>query len=83
VLTLGSFRLVAATDHVLTYERRLDDHRVLVALNMSEQARSLPADSSVREALISTYLDDPRFSKEEINLRPHEGLVLRVHAEVT
>jgi hypothetical protein len=56
---------------------------MLVALNTSEQAQSLPADYSVREALISTYLDDPRFSKEEINLRPHEGPVLRIHSEVT
>ena len=83
VLTLGGFRLLVVTDHVLAYERRLGDHSVLVALNMSEQTQSLAVENSALEALLSTYLDDPRPFKEEINLRPHEGLVLRAGSEVT
>ena len=41
LLSIGDFALMAATEHVLAYERRLGDQRVMVALNMTGQARSL------------------------------------------
>ena len=41
VLSIGDLRLLPATEHVLTYERRLGSERVLVALNMTGQPRVL------------------------------------------
>ena len=82
VLLSGDLRLLAATEHVLAYERRLGDQRVVVALNMSGQARSLWVGNPAYEVLLSTYLDDPDLSKdEEIHLRADEGLILRAPAD--
>ena len=78
VLSIGDLRLLAATEHVLIYERRLGSERVVVALNMTGQARSLKFRSGAQEILLSTYLDDHRPSNaDEIHLRADEGLVLR------
>ena len=69
---------------MLAYERRLGDQRVLIALNMTEQAQVLRAEKSAREVLLSTYLDDPVPSNdEEIHLRANEGLVLGALPDVT
>jgi alpha-glucosidase len=35
LLLIGDLRLLAATEHVLAYERRLGHQRVMVALNMT------------------------------------------------
>ena len=83
-LLIGEVRLLAATEHVLAYERRLAAQRVMIALNMTGQARALRVGNPDYEILLSTYLDDPRPSKgEEIHLRADEGLVLRARADDT
>ena len=83
VLSIGDFALMAGTEHVLAYERRLGDQRVMVALNMTGQARSLRVGNAPQEILLSTYLDDPGPMKdEEIRLRADEGLVLRAPPDV-
>ena len=82
VLLVGNLRLLAATDNVLAYERRLGGVRVVVALNMTAQALSLRVENPDYETLLSTYLDEPGALKEEIRLRADEGLVLRAPADV-
>jgi Maltogenic Amylase, C-terminal domain len=83
VLLIGDFMLLAATEHVLAYERRLGGQRVVVVLNMTGQARALPLGNPAYEMLLSTYLDDPvHLKEEEIHLRADEGLVLRAQADV-
>jgi alpha-glucosidase len=78
-LSVGAFKLVSAEDGVLAYARELRGHQVLIALNMTESKQVLRAERSVREALLSTYLDDPAPSgTREIHLRENEGLVLRL-----
>src|SRR5271166_5238765 len=77
VLLIGDLRLLAATEHVLTYERRLGGRRVVVALNMSGQARSFRLGDRAYECSLSTHLDDPGPFREEVRLRADEGLVLR------
>jgi hypothetical protein len=70
--------LLTATEHVLIYERRLASQRVVVALNMTGQARSLKFYTGASEILLSTYLDDHRPSNvDEMRLRANEGIVLR------
>ena len=78
VLSIGDLRLLTATEHVLIYERRLESQRVVVALNMTDQARSLRFQSGASEILLSTYLDDRFLSNaDEIHLRADEGLIVR------
>ncbi len=80
-LLIGDVRLLAATEHVLAYERRRAGQRVVVVLNMTGQARTLPVGDLDCEILLSTYLDDPGHSDgENIHLRADEGLVLRAPA---
>lgn len=83
VLLVGNLRLLAATDNVLAYERRLGGVRVVVALNMTAQALSLRVENPDYETLLSTYLDEPGALKEEIRLRADEGLIILAPADVT
>jgi alpha-glucosidase len=84
VLLTGDLQLLTATEHVLAYERRLGCQRVMVALNMTGQARSFRIRSPAQEILLSTYLDDRRsLDAEEIHLRADEGLVVRAPADIT
>lgn len=79
VLSMGAFRHVDAEHGVLTYARELRGHRVLIALNMTEREQVLRPECPIREALLSTYLDDATPSDAgEIHLRANEGLVLRM-----
>ncbi len=80
-LLIGDVRLLAATEHVLAYERQRAGQRVMVVLNMTGEARTLPVGDLGCEILLSTYLDDPgRSDGENIHLRADEGLVLRAPA---
>ena len=84
VLLNGDLRLVAATEHVLAYERVLGRQRVIVALNMTGQAGSLKLRTPTQKILLSTYLDDHRsIDAEEIRLRADEGLIVLAPADVT
>jgi alpha-glucosidase len=84
VLLDGDLRLVAATEHVLAYERVLGRQRVMVALNMTGQAGSLKLRTPTQKILLSTYLDDHRsIDAEEIRLRADEGLIVFAPADVT
>jgi alpha-glucosidase len=78
VLSIGDLRLLVANEHVLVYERRLGSRRVVVALNMTGQARSITFQRGAQEIFLSTYLDDSgRSNVDEIHLRADEGMVLR------
>ena len=82
VLLTGEVRVLAATEGVLAYERRLGDARLAVALNMTGRPQSVRLGNLARDALLSTYLDKPDPSKDgEINLRADEGLVFRAHGD--
>ena len=83
VLSAGEFRLVAASDDVLAYERRLGGRLMLIALNMTDRAQILRAERSGCEVLLSTYLDSSGLPDEgEIPLRANEGLVLGARLNV-
>ena len=78
VLSIGDLRLLATTEHVLVYERRLGRRRLVVALNMTGQPRSMTFRTDAQEILLSTKHDDPgRSNVDEIQLRADEGVVLR------
>jgi alpha-glucosidase len=76
-LTYGEFRLVAAKDDVLMYERRADTERLLVALNFGHEPRTmpLPADAGKAVVLASTHLDRDG-PTADLALRADEGVVV-------
>ncbi len=77
-LSIGDWRLLAATEHVLAYERRLAGERVMIALNMTGDAQTVRVADRTCEILLSTCLDETGAIRgEEIHLRADEGLVLR------
>ena len=69
-LSTGSFALIDADADVLAYERRHGDERVLVALNLSDEARAMPF---AGEVLVSTLAGH----ESGAVLRPNEGVILR------
>ena len=79
-LSLGAFRLVHAGRGVLAYERHADDKRVLIALNMTDEAQAVRIGEDGLQVLLSTYLDDPagQIDAGTIHLRANEGLILGV-----
>jgi oligo-1,6-glucosidase/alpha-glucosidase len=72
-LSIGDFAPVDAAPDVLAYERSHGAERLLVALNLSDEPRSLPLPAGA-ETLISTL---PPRSLDDA-LAPNEGLVLRL-----
>jgi alpha-glucosidase len=77
-LFAGDLKLLFATEHVLSYERRLGGESVRVLLNMSDQALPFRIDHPRHEQLLSTYLDRAGLAEgTEILLRANEGLILR------
>lgn len=80
-LSFGDWRLLAATEHVLAYERRHAGERMTIALNMTGEAQTLWVADPDTEILLSTCLDETGPSNsEEILLRADEGLILRAPA---
>jgi alpha-glucosidase len=69
----GSYRsLESGSDDVFLYERKCENETLLIALNFSGEARPLPGITG--EVLLSTCVDET----QEIRLRPHEGLLIRL-----
>jgi alpha-glucosidase len=72
-LSVGSYRQVFVDDDLLVFARRHAEQERLVALNLSDSPRRLPAGIGPgRKTVLSTYLD----AGEPGVLRPDEGLVL-------
>ena len=77
-LSIGDWRLLSATEHVLAYERGLGGERVTIALNMTGDTQTVRVAARTCEILLSTCLDETgAVHGEEIRLRADEGLVLR------
>ena len=74
-LSIGTLRMLAASEGLVAYERELGGERLTIALNLTADAIALPA--SVRgEVLLSTYLDRSGALSAQ-TLRPNEGVVLK------
>jgi alpha-glucosidase len=78
-LNVGDLALTSAERDVLKYERRDDNERLLIALNLTSEPRqvTLPEDVSVSELLISTI---PGRTYDG-QLAPDEGITLRIKNE--
>ena len=71
-LSIGSIDLIDTDSDVLAYLRSHGDRRMLVALNLSAQARSIP--SPAGELILST-IETGEFDG---SLRANEGVILRL-----
>jgi len=75
-LAVGGLALLDAEEDVLAYERRSGNERLLVALNLSSQAKTFPLPppaTQSTEILLSTTSDPPAQ-----HLAPDEGRVVRL-----
>jgi alpha-glucosidase len=73
----GTIGAVEAQGAVLTYERRHDDERVAVLLNLGHNAQQVAIGTGA--ILLSTHLDRADEQVEgEVTLHPDEGLLIRL-----
>ena len=77
-LSIGTFKLVAATDAILAYQRSHGGETVLIALNFTDEIQSLDGvETGSAQILLSTALD--RVGEWDRRLGANEGLILAVH----
>jgi alpha-glucosidase len=78
VISLGDFALLDAENDILAYERRLDDRRMLIALNLGAGIGSytLPTWAADFHPLLSTLDITPAIDGPVLTLRPNEGVIL-------
>lgn len=78
-ISVGSFRLVHAEGGVLAYARQFERSEFLIALNMTDRTQPVAFGVQIKQVMLSTYLDDPAVCLTgPLELRPHEGLTLRI-----
>ncbi len=73
VLQTGAFRLIASDDNVLIYERFEARDRLIIALNLSHDARPLPADLRTKPLVLAS-----RPSAQEVwSIAGNAGVILQ------
>lgn len=80
-IATGAYRsLDAGSDAVFAYERFDGTGRFAIALNFSDRPQRARLPGRIGEIVLSTELDrEGEAPKTEIELRPNEGLVVRIH----
>jgi alpha-glucosidase len=79
-LSLGSYRSYAVDGDLLVYYRELDDSKLLIALNLTDQPQALAFESGASgKILVSTGADrDGEAITDSLALRGDEGLVIEL-----
>lgn len=80
-LHAGQYRLFSEKNEVLAYVRKVEEttDQFLIALNFSGGARRLALEDKTGELTLSTHLDRTEEPvSEELELRPDEGVIIRV-----
>ena len=77
-LTLGLYEPIAAAGDLIIYTRKHGGDQILVALNLGADPASVRLPQPVRgHVLVSCFADrDGEAIDGEIEIRPHEGLVI-------
>ncbi|HVY79550.1 MAG TPA: alpha-amylase family glycosyl hydrolase [Steroidobacteraceae bacterium] len=74
-LSAGSFEPARSVGNAVRYARRYGAKKVWVALNVGDEAQSVPLEHATH-VLVSTYLDRSDVcTGGKLELRPHEGVV--------
>ena len=79
VLVYGEYELILDDhEHIYAYTRTLENERILVLLNFSENVVSakLPDGLEVTEVLINNY-DSYPVEEGSVNLKPYQAAILR------
>ncbi len=79
-LTHGCYRPIVASGDLILYAREHRDERVLVALNLGAEPTAVRFPAPLQgQVLVSAFADrDGEPLKDDIALRAHEGLVIRL-----
>jgi alpha-glucosidase len=78
-LTVGDWTPLRAADGVLAYERSASGRRLVVALGLSGEAKTMSLEGRSGRVLLSTALDrEDEPLVDRIDLRPNEGVVVEV-----
>ncbi|MDR5683267.1 MAG: alpha-amylase family glycosyl hydrolase [Armatimonadota bacterium] len=72
----GTYRSVTAPQGVFAFVRAADRQRWLVALNLTGAGRRLEGEGG--EVVLSTHMDREGRERNALELRPHEGVVVRI-----
>jgi alpha-glucosidase len=82
-LRLGSYQPIFAREDAWLYVRQLGDERILVALNLGDEpaAVSFASGPILGRILLSTYLDREEDTRGSVDLRSHEGVVVKLSPE--
>ena len=82
-LRAGSYRAVIAAGELLLFVRECEDERLLVALNLGDEPTSVsfPGGGLSGHVLLSSFCDrDVEPADASIELRPDEGVIIKLHA---
>jgi len=80
-LAVGSYGPVEAARELLAYSREKDGRRLLIALNLGSEPRTLRATGFARggQVILSTFLDrENEAVGETLDLRGDEGLIVEI-----
>jgi hypothetical protein len=78
-LAVGSKQLLPAAEGVLVFERARGEERLLVALNLTHDAKHVEMGRGTGRILLSTHLDRSRESVQGVvALRADEGLLIEL-----
>jgi alpha-glucosidase len=78
-LAIGDYQPVAATEHVLSFERRYGERRIRILLNMSALHQELAPDLSTDGQLLISTLR--KREEEDVDIRslgPNEGVIVQI-----
>jgi glycosidase len=77
-LNVGDISLLKTQGDTLAYERRSEDARLLVALNLGETLQIVPMPSWAKggKVLLSTLARSPIVRDANVELRPDEGVII-------
>jgi alpha-glucosidase len=79
VLLAGSYAPLAVSGSWLSYERRLDDRRLFVALNIGHEPTTVKV-SGAGKVVLSSYLDREAETVESVvRLRGDEAVIIDLH----
>ena len=78
-LSLGDYLEVSADDGVLVYERRAGGERLLIALNLTDDARTLSVAPGAALILSTSPVAQAAAPDGGLRLGPNEGAILALH----
>jgi alpha-glucosidase len=77
-LSMGTYVPAGHNDAILVFERRHEERRLQIVLNMTGERQPMPTEQPIKTVMLSTLLDQAAGQRNPPELRPNEGLVLEM-----